>query len=278
MKIIEHSVIGKQGIAKCEDRIVFTSDFVAVIDGSTSKSLLPPLPNGKSGGQMAAEIVAEMIESMPATTDLHSFVDQINSLFQKRYSDFYDASTIGEMQLLKQNRWTCSLILYSRYENSIWMIGDCMGLLLYQDGRQVVLSNEKPYEMLLAERRAHYIREQLDLGNTTVAAVRHHDKGRDLIIPSMLQEMKNQNVTYAVLDGFDVAWQGVKVIPHIDCEEIILASDGYLKLFPTLQETEDYLQNYLAQDPLMIGCHIATKAWMENSDCFDDRSFMRFSI
>lgn len=276
MEIIEHSLIGKQGLAKCEDRVIFTSDFVAVIDGSTSKSQLPPLPNGKSGGQMAAEIVSEMIQNMPATTDLHSFVEQTNRLFQKRYAEFYDASTIEEMRLLKQNRWTCSLILYSRHENSIWMIGDCMGLLLCQDGSQVELSNDKPYEQVLAERRARYLREQLALGNTTVADIRQHDMGRDLIIPTMLQEMKNQNVTYAVLDGFDVAWQSVKVIPHIECEEIILASDGYLKLFPTLQQTEDYLQNYLAEDPLMIGRHVATKAWMENTDCFDDRSYIRF--
>lgn len=276
MKILEQSIIGKHGLEKCEDRIVFTPDFVAVIDGSTSKSLLSPLPNGKSGGQMAAEIVAEVIQTMPPTTDLRSFVKNTNLLFQKSYARYYAPSTIKEMNGLKQNRWTCSLIIYSRHENSIWMIGDCMGLLLSQSGCQTELSNEKPYEQVLAERRAKFLQEQLNLGNTTVAEVRKHDIGRDMIIPIMLEEMKNQNVTYAVIDGFDVAWQGVKVISNIHCKEIVLASDGYLKLFPTLHQTENYLQEYLAKDPLMIQSHVATKAWMEGTDSFDDRTYIRF--
>ena len=81
MKILEQSIIGKHGLEKCQDSIVFTPDFVAVIDGSTSKSQLSPLPNGKSGGQMAAEIVAEVIQTMPPTTDLRSFVKNTNLLF-----------------------------------------------------------------------------------------------------------------------------------------------------------------------------------------------------
>ena len=38
MKIIESSIIGKKSPAACEDGMVVTDDFIAVIDGSTSKT------------------------------------------------------------------------------------------------------------------------------------------------------------------------------------------------------------------------------------------------
>ena len=38
MKIIESSIIGKKSPEACEDGMVVTDDFIAVIDGSTSKT------------------------------------------------------------------------------------------------------------------------------------------------------------------------------------------------------------------------------------------------
>ena len=41
MKIIESSIIGKKSQEACEDGMVVTDDFIAVIDGSTSKKRMP---------------------------------------------------------------------------------------------------------------------------------------------------------------------------------------------------------------------------------------------
>ena len=41
MKIIESSIIGKKSQEVCEDGMVITDDFIAVIDGSTSKTPKP---------------------------------------------------------------------------------------------------------------------------------------------------------------------------------------------------------------------------------------------
>ena len=50
MKIIESSIIGKKSQEACEDGMVVTDDFIAVIDGSTSKTpkhLNPDMKNGR---------------------------------------------------------------------------------------------------------------------------------------------------------------------------------------------------------------------------------------
>ena len=50
MKIIESSIIGKKSSEACEDGMVVTDDFIAVIDGSTSKTskhLNPDMKNGR---------------------------------------------------------------------------------------------------------------------------------------------------------------------------------------------------------------------------------------
>ena len=58
--------------------------------------------------------------------------------------------------------------------------------------------------------------------------------------------------------------------------EVVLASDGYPKLFGTLEESEHYLQKVLAEDPLCISLNKQTKGLMVGNNSYDDRTFVRF--
>ena len=58
--------------------------------------------------------------------------------------------------------------------------------------------------------------------------------------------------------------------------EMVLASDGYPKLFGTLEESEHYLQKVLAEDPLCISLNKQTKGLMVGNNSYDDRTFVRF--
>lgn len=72
---------------------------------------------------------------------------------------------------------------------------------------------------------------------------------------------------------------GVKVIPVEDHgAEIVLASDGYPFLRPTLQESEAALRKLLAQDPYCIRSFVATKGTMLGNRSFDDRAYVRFRL
>lgn len=277
MKIIEQSIIGKRSQELCEDAIVVTDDYVAVIDGSTSKT-------GGASGLLAAQLVSEVIRTMPAEADMRQFIRLANEAFQRRYRACYSEEEILRMQTQPEYRWTCSVVVYSRHEHALWMIGDCQALV-----GDTLYTNDKPYESVLAAQRADYARELLASGRETIDSLRQHDTARDRIIPAMLEEMKHQNGTYSVLDGFPVAMHNVR---HISLgenttplpsgeglgERLILASDGYPRLFPTLAETEQYLRQVLTDDPLMITLHPATKAWMEGNQSFDDRTYVRFEV
>ena len=114
--------------------------------------------------------------------------------------------------------------------------------------------------------RAAKVVSLLAEGYTESQLRQSYDPAREVMIPTMLEDMKNQNVTYAVIDGFPIPQQLVPVIT-LDFQpwEIVLASDGYPFLAPTLAETESLLEEQRKNDPL-------------NNNSFDDRSYIRFTV
>jgi len=150
------------------------------------------------------------------------------------------------------------------------MIGDCHCLVggIYYD-------NPKPYEEELAEERARIIKQSSEPKEFFL----QHDTAREAIIPHMLQTMQQQNKTYAVIDGFPIPLQHVRIIT-LDFRpwEIVIASDGYPYLEPTLAASEQRLAFQKKHDPLNIGDFKATKAFADGNNSFDDRSYIRFSV
>jgi hypothetical protein len=62
------------------------------------------------------------------------------------------------------------------------------------------------------------------------------------------------------------------------CNELILSSDGYPRLFDTLLETEDYLKQCLIEDPLCYKTIISTKGIKEGQSSFDDRCYLKIRL
>ncbi|UKK52218.1 hypothetical protein L6472_06470 [Prevotella sp. E13-17] len=265
MTITEQISIAKSPKKKNEDGIVVTDNFVAVIDGSTSKtnrrySLF------SSNGRYAMKLIARYIGKMEKDCSCHQFCVGVTNYLAKHYKK----SEINHLIEHPEERLTASVIIFSRLRREIWMVGDCQCLVggTYYD-------NPKPYEHELAEQRAQMIKQSQ---KPQVEFLRE-DTARQHIIPRMLQTMKNQNITYAVVDGFRIPENKVKIITlDFSPWEIVLASDGYPFLCPTLKESEDRLKNQKENDPLNIGEFKATKAFMEGNNSFDDRSYIRFSV
>ena len=266
--IIEQSLIAKNPQKKSEDGLVVTDDFIAVIDGSTSKakhrySLL------MSNGRYAMKIISRYIRKMSADTSCHQLCLGVT----RAVSRHYGKKQLAELAAHPEERMTASVVVFSRLRREIWMIGDCQCLL---DGE--LLEHPKPYEQILAELRAAKVKELLAAGKTQEQLLTN-DEARAAIIPRMLQEMKGQNVTYSVVDGFRIPEQLVPVItldfqPH----EIVLASDGYPFLCPSLEASEACLRHQQETDPLNIGDFKATKAFTPGNRSFDDRTYIRFAI
>ena len=265
MQIIEKTVVAKNPKKKSEDGIVVTNNFVAVIDGSTSKtkyrhSLF------RTNGRYAMYLTARYIRQMSKTTTSEQFLRGVTAYIRKHYNK----SMLPRLAEHPEDRLTCSAVVYSRLNREIWMVGDCQCMI---NGE--LFDNPKPAEAELAAMRAEEVKRLLATGVTQEELLRN-DTARPVIIPRMLETMRGQNVSYSVIDGFPIARQHVRIIP-LDFRpwEIVLASDGYPILRPTLAESEEELQKLREEDPLNIGRFQATKAFHPDFNSFDDRSYIR---
>ena len=290
MKIIESSIIGKKSPEACEDGMVVTDDFIAVIDGSTSKTpkhLNPDMKNGRYAMMLISEYIREELKADASVDD---FCQGVTAYI---YNKVYEK--LGVEERLKEHpeeRLTASAILYSRTRNEVWMVGDCQAIIagkLYENG--------KPYEEKIARKRVELIEQGLSPA-----------EARKQIEPLLIKAMlSGQNQTYTVIDGFPIYREGVKVVSvsdscsvqdsvpasdsvpcsdsvsasgtiSVSSSEIVLASDGYPFLEPTLAASEAALAEQIANDPQNIHSFIATKGIVEGNKSFDDRTYIRFSV
>ena len=290
MKIIESSIIGKKSPEACEDGMVITDDFIAVIDGSTSKTpkhLNPDMKNGRYAMMLISEYIREELKADASVDDFCQGVTAY--IYNKVYEKF------GVEERLKEHpeeRLTASAILYSRTRNEVWMVGDCQAII---DGK--LYGNGKPYEQEIARKRVELIEQGLSPA-----------EARKQIEPLLIEAMlSGQNQTYTVIDGFPIYREGVKVVSvsdscsvqdsvpasdsvpcsdsvsasgtiFVSSSEIVLASDGYPFLEPTLAASEAALAEQIANDPQNIHSFIATKGIVEGNKSFDDRTYIRFSV
>ena len=290
MKIIESSIIGKKSQEACEDGMVVTDDFIAVIDGSTSKTpkhLNPDMKNGRYAMMLISEYIREELK---ADASLDDFCQGVTAYI---YNMVYEK--LGVEERLKEHpeeRLTASVILYSRTRNEVWMVGDCQAII---DGK--LYENGKPYEQEIARKRVELIEQGLSPA-----------EARKQIEPLLIEAMlSGQNQTYTVIDGFPIYREGVKVVSvsdscsvqdsvpasdsvpcsdsvsasgtfFVSSSEIVLASDGYPFLEPTLAASEAALAEQIANDPQNIHSFIATKGIVEGNKSFDDRTYIRFSV
>ena len=281
MKIIESNIIGKKSQETCEDGLVMTDDFIAVIDGSTSKTpkhLSPYMKNGRYAMMLISEYIRKELKVDASVDD---FCQGVSAYI---YNKVYEK--LGVEKRLKEHpeeRLTASAILYSRTRNEVWMVGDCQAII---DGK--LYENGKPYEQEIARKRVELIEQGLSPA-----------EARKQIEPLLIEAMlSGQNQNYTVIDGFPIYREGVKVValktkpvsssietyfqeqtkPVSSLNEVVLASDGYPFLKPTLAASEAALAEQIANDPQNIHSFIATKGIVEGNKSFDDRTYIRFSV
>ena len=224
-----------------------------------------------SNGRYAMRLISRYIRRMPADTSCHQFCVGVTRMIRRHYRFRFPVSRMAEHP---EERLCASVILYSRLRREVWLVGDCQCLI----GGEF-FDNPKPYEAHLAELRGQRVRELLAEGVAQSALLEAYDPAREVMIPTMLQVMHNQNKTYAVVDGFPIPEDKVPVITlGFQPIEIVFASDGYPFLEPTLAESERRLDQQRRNDPLNIGSFKATKAFVEGNNSFDDRTYVRFTV
>ncbi len=266
MKIVEAFTASKTGDdSKNEDAIVITPDFIAVLDGVTSKQC-PPI-DGKTGGRFASGEVACLIEDFPVDITAIEAVKRLNAGLR---------AAVSFKTQLPAGVEPPSVVaaIYSRALGQIWRVGD---LALMMDG--VINDGGKEVDRVASAARAFAIEIALSEGRR-LDDIALHDIGREQIMPLLKGQHFFANrlgpYGYAVIDGSSVPEGMIEIFDVRETRELVMASDGYPEIFGTLAESEAFLAEVLHEDPLLFRKFKSTKGLQPGNISFDDRTYVRF--
>lgn len=263
VRIIEQFTAAKSGVdAQNEDRIFVTDSFAVVADGATS---LRPARRVPSPGSLVADVICRQIQDIEPDWDAARSIASLSNAVK---------AAAGQGRQL-----AASVVIYSRARREIWSVGDCR----YLAGNSRF---EPAYalESLLKQLRAFVIAAELAAGNS-VDSLRSGDKGREAIKPFLRRQKSFANAeypspwAYGVINGRHVPPRFIHVFDVPACvDEIVLASDGYPSIEPTLARSEEALSRLVSQDPLCYRLHMATKGVPPGATAFDDRAYLRLHL
>ncbi|KAB7788905.1 hypothetical protein [Bifidobacterium cebidarum] len=278
MRIIERFCQGKrQDPSLNEDGLIVTDGFAAVVDGVTSKSvrhLWQP-----SGGVVAKDYVLATIAELASTATMREVQQAIDAHFQQAYHEqgYHNIVVHEPIERLQANA-----VIYSVHRREIWLFGDCQVMV---NGQQT--PTVKRVDELLGELRAFTmlaLRRQQSSATPTESssALSGTDPARDMILPFLRLQSQFANARgpygYFVFDGFTDLTYPIRTVTVSPGDEVVLASDGYPVLRPTLAASESALQRLKREDPELISEYQSTKGFREGYDSFDDRTYLRFIV
>lgn len=272
MKIVEGTLKSRDGnLQNCEDAVVVTDDFACVMDGTTSKS--EAVWQEKTSGQMASILISDAVTSLSRNVTREEAINALTS----RIADYYRSNKLyDELKKEPIRRFTASVALYSDCRKEIWIIGDVQAKVGQETfGSRIVL------EEILATARALFLEMELIRGKT-MDELMQVDTGREFIKPLLKGQSLFQNsdphnpYSYGVIDGFPVPEPAIKTIRiENGTEYLILATDGYPFLEPTLEQSERRLEEVLTSDPLCMREYKATKGLKKGTISYDDRAYLK---
>lgn len=250
---------------KNEDAVYYNADFIAVIDGATSKTEADL--DGKTGGQLCAGQIVNTIRNLKGDITAQEAARQI-------WLDLKEME--NKYRLEEKGIHSCaSAVIFSCFRKEIWLVGDCRYMINGQEYSEV-----KHIDRVLSEARAAAVHMLLEKG-ITEEQLMEHDFSREMILPLLREQKYLENgpepYGYPVFNCHTEP--GNIIIRKVpDKSSIVLASDGYPVLKETLAESERELSEILKKDPLCYKEYCSTKGLKKGNVSFDDRSYIRFSL
>lgn len=248
---------------KNEDAVYYNADFIAVIDGATSKTEADL--DGKTGGQLCAGQIVNTIRNLKGDITAPEAARQI-------WKDLKEME--NKYRLEEKGIHSCaSAVIFSCFRKEIWLVGDCRYMINGQEYSEV-----KHIDRVLSEARAAAVHMLLEKG-ITEEQLMEHDLSREMILPLLREQKYLENgpkpYGYPVFNCHTEP--GNIIIRKVpDKSSIVLASDGYPVLKETLAESERELSEILKKDPLCYKEYCSTKGLKKGNVSFDDRSYIRF--
>lgn len=266
MQIIESNLRGKQmNQALCEDGLFVNENFVAIIDGVTSKG--HQLWNGLTSGNYAKNLICQELSLISPDISAKDLLLRLNNLLLEAYLRDVEKDAIEE--------WLrACIIIYSEHYKEIWSYGDCQCMI-----NQHHYPNDKKIDAVNSEARSLALNYAL-LNGSTIPQLQKEDVGREMILPFLKLQLSFENQRtefgYPVLNGHTLNLEYLKIYQVKHKDTVILASDGYPALMPTLSESESKLCWLIENDPLCFQVYKSTKGLACGNYSFDDRCYCRF--
>lgn len=229
--------------------------------------------DGMKGDVYVSKLVGDTIVEMDPELTAAEAITYINDTVRGTYG----LHGVEFESLTSAERLQCSVLIYSVKRHEVWSFGDCMLRINQRD-----FCNVKESDKLFAALRAFCIQIERDRRGRNADEQALSDYGREMILPYLREEitLSNRNVPfgYDVIDGGEVKTGNIKVyaVQKDDC--VVMASDGYPKLFDTFEDTEAYLKDALAEDPICVGVLRGTKGVGEGDISYDDRTYVSFRV
>lgn len=272
MKVVERFLCGKaEARQPCEDAIFINDAFAAVIDGATAKDGRR-FGEGSSGLFAARSILASLAGLDPGAA-IRDFVAHVSEALARDI-----AREAPGFDLRGGDGPSATVVAWSAARREVWRVGDASWATpgTSNPGRKAI-------DDVAAHARAAFLRARLLRGDV-VDMLARDDPGRTLVLPllSIQHVFRNlddpdEPLAFGAIDGTPVPERFQECWHVPDADELVLASDGYPAVLPTLDEAEAHLAATLARDPLRIGAMPSTKGVVPGTDSFDDRAYLRIA-
>jgi len=265
--IVEYFISSKKANQEqCEDALILTSRYIGVADGASGSGEI--FIGSKTCGKWISEAISVAFSALSLDEPIPDVLEYINDYICGMYRnesiyDFLESSVMGR---------PCATMAFCDLANrEVVMVGDCQCIV---NGRLYV--TEGRLEKVLAEIRS-VINANLLTSGYALNHIIERDLGREYIMPILQNRKIFQNATvksefvYYAVDGFAVPPEGViKIKINEGPGDVVLATDGYPKIYNTLDQSEKYLADLLTEEK-----YKSTKGLSVGGNSFDDRAYVK---
>lgn len=266
--LVEDALCGRDASEPCADFLALGLWAAGVVDGSSPK---PGVPSSGVGGDVVARAVAAELESLPQDVTAEEVVTLVSQAV---------ARLGGKGALDSGTRACATFAVLHAPSRQVWRVGDPTVLV----NGKIVPQRPRIGELIVARARALALREHL-LAGTSVEQLRAHDLGREAVAELLvgLDRFRNNeragDLGYGAIDGSAVPPVFVEKfdLPSSECH-VVIATDGYTEVMPSLDESEALLAKRLRVDPLLIEEPPQTKGMSLLSRSFDDRAYLHLKV
>lgn len=287
MSIIESYLMSKKGeMWGGEDRLVIGPYYYGVIDGVTDKSgnNWSNSTEHITGGSVLANLLKNEFEY-----NEYRDIESIIKICNEKIHEIANNARVDMNSIY--NRPVAVFTVYSPRDNKIHYVGNCPYIFVYDD-RYDVFYNEHPLSKITSKMRADILIPAIEHGYDM-----SEDVGRKVIMPilkrqselinsgfddetiwfpEMLPKIRKKDIAMKGINGTKVDIDYTDIPDNV--VEIIITSDGFVDIFPDLEDTLLRLKEQLVEDPHCIGTLCSTKGLRPGNISFDDMAYLKIRL